>query len=172
MPGTDAHVNDPGPELWFNPAAFVNPGDFSIGNVPRAHPSLRNPGFHNHDLSVSKRLPLPSERSLDILFEGFNFLNHANWNDPDAYIGPNANAGKIIGSWGGRVVQLGLRFNFLSPIAVRRHGSRHSSTFFGGMRKSNCVGAGSPASTLSLQQAALALCLKKERAPRSAVTIR
>ena len=116
VPGADAHVNDPGPELWFNPAAFVNPSDFSIGNVPRAHPSLRNPGFHNHDLSVSKRLPLPSERSLDILFEGFNFLNHANWNDPDAYIGsaeaPNANAGKIIGSRGGRVVQLGLQFNF------------------------------------------------------------
>ncbi len=116
VPGADAHVNDPGPELWFNPAAFVNPGDFSIGNVPRAHPSLRNPGFHNHDLSVSKRLPLTSERSLDILFEGFNFLNHANWNDPDAYIGPaevpNVNAGKIIGSRGGRVVQLGLQFNF------------------------------------------------------------
>ena len=114
--GVNARVDRPGPEVWFNPAAFVNPGDFSIGNVPRAHPSLRNPGFHNHDLSVSKRLPLTSERSLDILFEGFNFLNHANWNDPDAYIGPaeapNANAGKIIGSRGGRVVQLGLQFNF------------------------------------------------------------
>ena len=47
---------------------------------------------------------------------GFNFLNHANWNDPDTMIGtasaPNANAGRIIGSLGGRVLQLGLRYSF------------------------------------------------------------
>ncbi len=47
---------------------------------------------------------------------GFNFLNHANWNYPDNVIGPasapNVNAGKIIGSRGGRVIQLSLRFSF------------------------------------------------------------
>jgi hypothetical protein len=46
----------------------------------------------------------------------FNFINNANWNDPDTRIGtaatPNANAGKIIGSRGQRVIQLGLRFSF------------------------------------------------------------
>jgi hypothetical protein len=43
-------------------------------------------------------------------------VNHANWNDPDTLIGPasapNANAGRIIGSTGGRVLQLGLRYSF------------------------------------------------------------
>jgi len=47
---------------------------------------------------------------------GLNFLNHANWNDPDTVIGPadapNLNAGKIIGSRGGRVMQIGLRISF------------------------------------------------------------
>ena len=42
--------------------------------------------------------------------------NHANWNQPDTRIGsvtaPNFNAGKIVGSTGGRIVQLGLRINF------------------------------------------------------------
>jgi hypothetical protein len=43
-------------------------------------------------------------------------LNHANWNYPDPSIGPvsapNVDAGKIIGSHGGRVVQIGLKFSF------------------------------------------------------------
>ena len=53
---------------------------------------------------------------MEFTASGFNFINHANWNNPDVVIGtaaaPNANAGKIIGSTGGRVVQLGLRFSF------------------------------------------------------------
>jgi hypothetical protein len=47
---------------------------------------------------------------------GLNFLNHANWTEPDTTIGPasapNVNAGKIIGSRGGRVIQIGLRYSF------------------------------------------------------------
>jgi hypothetical protein len=116
VPGAGPHVSAPGPNLWFNPLAFVNPDDFTIGDVSRTHPTLRNPGFNNHDISIIKRVSLSAERSLEALFEGFNFLNHGNWNSPDTRIGPaqarNVNAGKIIGSTGGRVIQLGLRFNF------------------------------------------------------------
>jgi len=116
VPGVDPHVTAPGPELWFNPAAFSHPEDFTIGDVPRTHPTLRNPSWQNHDLAISKRLPLSSETSLELLVQSFNFLNTANWNEPDAEIGtveaPNANAGKIIGSEGGRVLQLGVRYNF------------------------------------------------------------
>ncbi len=116
VPGVDATVADRGPALWFNPAAFAHPDDFSIGDVPRTHPSLRNPSYKNHDLAVTKRVPLSSEQSLELLFQTFNFLNTANWNDPDATIGtveaPNRNAGRIIGSRGGRVLQLGARYNF------------------------------------------------------------
>ena len=91
--------------------------DFTIGNGPRTHPSLRNPGNQNHDLSLAKRFALAGRpRRSSSAPSGFNFLNHANWNDPDTMIGPasapNVNAGKIIGSRGGRVMQLGLRFSF------------------------------------------------------------
>jgi len=116
VPGVDPHVEHRSPEQWFNPAAFINPPDFSIGNVSRAHPSLRNPPRQNHNLSVTKRISLASDRSLEFVGTAFNFLNHADWNRPDAEIGtaeaPNENAGKIIGSRGGRVVQLGLRLTF------------------------------------------------------------
>jgi hypothetical protein len=116
VPGVDARVADPGPELWFNPAAFVQPPDFTPGNASRTHPSLLMPGSQNHDLSVTKRFTLDADRTVELSAAGFNFVNHANWNDPDLVIGtasaPNVNAGKIIGSRGGRVVQLGLRYSF------------------------------------------------------------
>ncbi len=114
--GVDPAVESPGPEMWFNPAAFSNPADFELGNAARTYPSLSNPSWQNHDLAVSKRVPLSSEQSVELLFQTFNFINHANWNDPDAQIGtsnaPNLNAGRIIGSTGGRVMQLGARYNF------------------------------------------------------------
>ncbi len=116
VPGVDPHLSAPGPRMWFNPAAFAHPDDFALGNVPRTHPSLNNPSWQNHDLAISKRLPLSSEKSLELLLQSFNFLNTANWNNPDAEIGtpsaPNVNAGRIIGSRGGRVLQLGMRYNF------------------------------------------------------------
>ena len=102
--------------MWFNPAAFSHPDDFEMGSGPRTHPTLRNPMTQNHDLSVSKRFAIDQERSMEFTASGFNFINNANWNLPDTVIGtessPNVNAGKIIGSRGGRVVQLGLRFSF------------------------------------------------------------
>jgi hypothetical protein len=116
VPGANPHVARPGPDGWFNPAAFDQPADFTLGNASRTHPSLREPASQNHDLSVSKRFSLSASKSLEFNALGLNFLNHANWNDPDTVIGPasapNVNAGKIIGSSGGRVLQLGLKVSF------------------------------------------------------------
>jgi hypothetical protein len=116
VPGVDPKVEKPSPEQWFNPAAFAQPDDFTLGDGPRTHPQLRDPGAHVHHLSLTKRFELTSETSLEFVSEAFNFLNHANMNDPDTRIGseanPNLNAGKIIGSTGGRVMQFGLRILF------------------------------------------------------------
>jgi hypothetical protein len=116
VPGVDAHVSDPGPSGWFNPAAFDQPADFTLGNGARSYWTLRGPASQNHDLSASKRFPLGGEKTLEFNAVALNFLNHANWNSPDVVIGPrsapNVNAGKIIGSSGGRVMQLGLKVSF------------------------------------------------------------
>ena len=83
---------------------------------PAPTPRCATPARQNYDLSVSKRVALGAERAVEFNASDFNFLNHANWNDPDPMIGPasapNVNAGHIIGSRGGRVIQLGLRFSF------------------------------------------------------------
>ncbi len=116
VPGVDPRVANRGPELWFNPLAFVQPPDFTMGNASRTHPFLRNPSNQNHDLSVTKRFALARDRTLEFTALALNFVNHANWEDPDPVIGtaeaPNVNAGKIIGSRGGRIIQLGVRFSF------------------------------------------------------------
>lgn len=116
VPGVDPHAANQGPDLWYNPAAFDQPADFTMGNASRTHSSIRLPSEQVHDLSVNKRFSLAPERTLEFSASGFNFLNHGNWNDPDNIIGPasapNINAGRIIGSHGGRVIQLGLRLSF------------------------------------------------------------
>ncbi|MBZ5563857.1 MAG: hypothetical protein LAP13_15735 [Acidobacteriia bacterium] len=116
LPGVDPHVPNPDPSLWYNPAAFDQPPDFTMGNGPRTMPNLLGPGVNSMDLSLTKRQPLGTDCALEFSATAFNFLNHANWNSPDPNIGPasapNIDAGRIIGSHGGRVIQLGLKFSF------------------------------------------------------------
>jgi len=115
-PGVDPHVANPGPSLWYNPAAFDQPADFTMGDGPRTEPGLLGPGYDSMDLSVNKRFLVGGDRALEFSATAFDLLNHANWNYPDPNIGPtsapNVDAGKIIGSHGGRVVQLGLKLSF------------------------------------------------------------
>ena len=116
VPGVDPSVANPGPSLWFNPAAFAQPADFTLGNASRTSSTLRNPGTQSFDLSVNKRLELSINRAMEFTASAFDFLNHADWNDPDTTIGPasapNLNAGKITGSHGGRVIQVGVAYSF------------------------------------------------------------
>jgi hypothetical protein len=116
VPGVDPHVAHPGPSLWYNPAAFDQPADFTPGNGPRTEPDLLGPGYNSMDLSVTKRMPMGGDRAFELSATAINMLNHGNWNYPDPNIGPasapNVDAGRIIGSHGGRVVQIGLKFSF------------------------------------------------------------
>ena len=116
VPGVDPAIAERGPQLWFNTAAFAQPADFSAGDGPRTHPQLLGPGSQNHDLSLSKRFAVTTERVLELTATGFNFTNTGNWGDPDTVIGPanapNANAGRSVESRGGRVIQVGLRLSF------------------------------------------------------------
>ena len=116
VPGIDPRVENPTAESWFNSAAFAQPDDFTMGNAGRTHPTLRGPGEQFHHLSLTKRVELTTDTSLEFVTESFNFPNHANLNEPDTRIGPasspNLNAGRIIGSTGGRVMQMGLRILF------------------------------------------------------------
>jgi hypothetical protein len=116
VPGISPRVANPGPSEWYNPAAFAQPADFTAGNGSRTVASLLGPGYNSMDVSLGKRLPIGGERSFEFNATALDVMNHANWNYPDMMMGPasapNIDAGRITGSHGGRVIQLGLKFSF------------------------------------------------------------
>lgn len=63
---------------WFNPNAFVNPPDYTFGDVPRLFGNLRGPGTANFDMSVFKTTRLSERLSFEFRLEAYNALNHPN----------------------------------------------------------------------------------------------
>ena len=101
-------------QQWFDTTAAVAPPAFTFGTAGRA--VLTGPGLTQLSLSLLKNFRFKERYNVQFRAESLNFINHANWTDPDPMIGPasapNVNAGRIIGSRGGRVIQVGLRFSF------------------------------------------------------------
>jgi hypothetical protein len=116
VPGVSPTVAHSNPNLWFNPAAFIQPPDFTLGDAPRTVDAILGPGVHNFDATLVKRIETGKDTTVEFTTTAFNVFNHGDWNTPDTAIGsvatPNTDAGHIIGSHGGRVIQLGLTFNF------------------------------------------------------------
>lgn len=63
---------------WFNPLAFVNPPDYTFGNVPREFGNLRGPGTVNLDLSLFKTTHITERTTFEFRIEAYNALNHPN----------------------------------------------------------------------------------------------
>ena len=63
---------------WFNPLAFVNPPDYTFGNVPRELGNLRGPGTVNFDMSLFKTTHITERTTFEFRIEAYNALNHPN----------------------------------------------------------------------------------------------
>jgi Carboxypeptidase regulatory-like domain len=97
---------------WFNPAAFVAPGQYKFGNEGRN--ILRGPRFSDVDFSAAKTLYLPKlERGqIQFRFDATNALNHTSLGIPNTSIG-GSTVGQITGAaLSGRTLQLGARLSF------------------------------------------------------------
>ena len=80
-------ISVPGGKQLLNPAAFVGVSD-RLGNLGRN--SLIGPGLYNIDLSLGRTFALPwlgESGRLTLRADAFNFLNHANLNNPDPVLG-------------------------------------------------------------------------------------
>ena len=67
---------------WFNPLAFVNPPDYTFGNVPREFSNVRGPGTVNIDMSLFKTTKITERTSFEFRIEAYNALNHDNLSMP------------------------------------------------------------------------------------------
>jgi hypothetical protein len=79
-------LDHPTIEQWFDPTAFVAPGNYTYGNSGRN--ILYGPGTKEVDASLFKNFPLGAEgRRLQFRAEAFNLFNTPQFNNPNAQIG-------------------------------------------------------------------------------------
>ena len=100
----------PGPNRWFNTAAYEVPDAYTFGDAPRN--SINGPDFLDIDLYLAKRFGVGRDLSLEFRIETFNVANRANFAQPDPYI-DSESGGTITGLAGPmREIQWGLRLYF------------------------------------------------------------
>ncbi len=89
------HVSNPGPNEWFNTAAFVNAsagGQFAFGDEGRN--TLRGPRLTVVDLSLAKSFSFGERVKMELRSDWVNALNHPSLNIPGQVFGA-ANFGQI-----------------------------------------------------------------------------
>jgi hypothetical protein len=106
----DYHIANPGPNAWFNTAAFVNAPAWTLGDAPRYFSDLRAPGYRNFDLSIQKYFPIKESVRLQFRLDMFNAFNHTNFYSPNESIGPGF--GTINQAWTPRLMQAALRLHW------------------------------------------------------------
>ncbi len=120
--GQSAKLSNPTVERWFDTGAFVNPPDFTFGNVGRALPDVRAPGTVNFDLSLIKDTFIGERVNIQFRAEAFNFLNHVNLAGRNGVntrfvpgrdgLNSSATFGTIVSARDARVIQFGLKVIF------------------------------------------------------------
>jgi hypothetical protein len=117
--GVSAKLDDPTPERWFDTTQFVNPPQFTLGNVGRVLPDVRNPGTFNMDVSLIKDTILAEGLRLQFRAEAFNWLNHVNYGLVNGSFSPGPDGRNQSGAFGtinsardARILQFGLKLIF------------------------------------------------------------
>jgi hypothetical protein len=93
---------------WFDPSAFgpADPGTFGTCGVA----TVRGPGLHNLDLSVSKFFPITENQRVEFRSEFVNLTNTPILNSPNAGLG--STLGLLNSAQGARQIQFALKYLF------------------------------------------------------------
>jgi hypothetical protein len=96
--------------FWFNPAAYAKPANGTFGNTPRNN--MYGPGQYQWDVALFKNVVVKDRQSFQFRAEVFDFLNHANLNNPST--DPTSSSfGRVTGKDGSRRdIQLSIRYLF------------------------------------------------------------
>ena len=80
-------LDNPTIQRWFDPTAFVSPGNYTYGNAGRN--ALYGPSTKQLDVSLFKSFAFSADQKRRVQFraEAFNFLNTPQFNNPNGQIG-------------------------------------------------------------------------------------
>jgi len=105
----DGRLAEPTVAKWYDTGCFAAPDPFTFGTAGRN--ILRADSLENADLAIYKSFQVRENDRLQFRLETFNTLNHPNFAAPNPTINA-AGAGQVLRSGPGRVVQLGLKYDF------------------------------------------------------------
>lgn len=104
---------------WFNTEAFINPPNYTFGDVSRTLPNVRGPQEFNSDISLFKTTDITERWKTEFRVEAFNALNHPNFGMPSGSFsaGPDGlnqsgTFGTITAATDGRALQFALKVLF------------------------------------------------------------
>lgn len=104
---------------WFDTTQFVNPPNFTFGNVGRLMPDVRGPGIRNIDFSLIKTTRITEKVGIQFRAESFNTANTANLLAPNTTFVPGPDGRNQSGTFGtitrardARNVQLAIKLMF------------------------------------------------------------
>jgi hypothetical protein len=114
--GQSARISDPTRTQWFNTQVFVNPPNFTFGDVGRTLPDVRGPGLVDFDVALQKSWRVREPISIRLRVEAFNLANVTNLGMPNTTFVPGAQGtnvsstfGTISSAYDARTFQLGLK---------------------------------------------------------------
>jgi hypothetical protein len=94
----------------FNPAAFSQPANYTLGNAPRIS-SLREASYLNEDISLEKAFSIWETLNATLRLEAFDALNRHRFTSIDNTV-TDPGFGKYNGTGGNRTMQISLRLRF------------------------------------------------------------
>jgi hypothetical protein len=109
---SNIYANSSNPVVYLNTAAFGVPAPATYGNLGRN--SLRQPAFHNLDISLTRRFPIKERTNLEFRADAFNVSNSVVLNAPNSTLG-NSNFGIITSTATGyteRQIQFSMKLLF------------------------------------------------------------
>jgi hypothetical protein len=119
VPMASAKLSNPTINKWFNTEAFINPPNYTFGNVPRTLPNVRGPNAFAMDISMVKSTPITERVQSQFRVEAFNALNHPVFGLPNMTFSPGSDGMNQSGTFGtitaatpGREIQLALKLLF------------------------------------------------------------
>ena len=107
--GGSGVLPNPGPNGWFNRAAFVPAGQATWGTAGPG--DVRGPGMQIYNLSVTKFFNATERIKVRFRADFINAFNSVNFQAPQTNVS-NSNFGTILGAYPPRNIQVGMKFEF------------------------------------------------------------